>query len=90
MPADRPDDASDASERPLGVVEAFTVVVNQCPNGAVRAVAASALEAVKREGSSALREQALHVLVAIRGWRSPRARQVHAALSGFVESGRKD
>jgi hypothetical protein len=76
-------------ERPLGVIEAFTAVVNQCPNGAVRAVAESALEVVKREGASALRPQALNVLVAIQGWRGPRARQVHAALSGFVESSEK-
>ncbi|MGH0036766.1 MAG: hypothetical protein ACQGVK_17210 [Myxococcota bacterium] len=78
-----------SEERALGVVEALTVVTNQCPNGAVRAVAQSALDAIKREGAGALREQALNVLVAIQGWRSPRARQVHASLTEFLEPSEK-
>ncbi len=80
--------ASDSS-RPLGVVESFTVVRDQCPNGAVRTVAMRALDAVKNHGSEALREQALNVLVAIQGWRGGRARQVHAALTKFLEDGEK-
>jgi hypothetical protein len=89
MSDDRSPGAGDPTGRPLGIVEAFTVVVNQCPNGAVRSVAEAAIEAVKREGSSALRGQALNVLIAIQGWRSARARQVHAALSKFLEPGEK-
>ena len=61
-------DSSDApdrtdAERPLGVVESFTVVRDQCPSGAVRAVAESALDAVTTGGPHVLREQALRAAV---------------------------
>ena len=79
-------------ERELGVVECFQVILDQCPSGAVRAVAERALEAVKGEatkerGGGALREQAYFVLTAIQGWRGERAAQVHRSLSAFIESG---
>jgi len=80
------DEASDDYTRQLGVIEAFTVITRQCPNGAVRAAAQSALDAVRTGGSDALRSQAYFVLTAIRGWRGARAEQVHRSLSAFLES----
>jgi hypothetical protein len=73
-------------DRQLGVIEAFTVVINQCPNGAVRSCAERALESVKQGGADALREQAYFVLTAIRGWRGDRATQVHNSLSAFLSN----
>ena len=78
-------DPNDDYSRELGVIEAFTVVTQQCPNGSVRACAERALEAVKTGGAEVLREQAYFVLTALQGWRSERARQVHASLSAFLE-----
>ncbi len=71
--------------RTLGVVEAFTVVCEQCPSGAVRGVAERALAAVKSD-PTALRQQAYFVLTAIQGWRGERASQVHRSLSAFLDS----
>lgn len=72
-------------DRTLGVVEAFTVVCEQCPSGAVRGVAERAIEAAKRGGPGILKEQAYFVLTAIQGWRGDRASQVHRSLSEFIE-----
>ena len=83
-------DAPDDYERTLGVIEAITVVTQQCPSGSVRACAERALEAIKDGGSSALREQAYFVLTAIQGWRGDRAGQVHASLSAFLEPSSDD
>ncbi len=74
-------------ERTLGVVECFTVITEQCPSGAVRAVAERALEAAKGGAPGTLREQAWFVLTAIQGWRGERASQVHRSLTAFVEAG---
>ena len=74
---------SDA-ERPLGVVEAFTVVRNQCPSGAVQRVARQALEAVERDGAAALPIQAFYLLTAVRGWQGPQAARVKQALEAFL------
>jgi hypothetical protein len=85
-------------ERDLGVIEAFTVICEQCPSGAVRAVAEAALAAAKgasvkpkdasverAEGdASVLREQAWLVLMAMKGWRGERAVQVHRSLTKFL------
>jgi hypothetical protein len=71
--------------RDLGVIEAFTVVTQQCPSGSVRACAERAIEAVKTGGADALREQAYFVLTAIQGWRGDRATQVHRSLSAFLD-----
>jgi hypothetical protein len=73
-------------DRTLGVIESFTVVTEQCPNGAVRSVAERALETLKRGEPGALREQAYFVLTAIQGWRGERASQVHRSLSEFIAS----
>lgn len=75
-------------DRILGVVESFTVVLDQCPSGAVHRVAEQALEAAKRGHPGALREQAYYVLTAIQGWRGERASQVHRSLTAFIESAR--
>jgi len=72
-------------ERKLGVVEAISVVRDQCPSGAVRRVAEQALEDIKSRRSGALREQAFNVLSAIKGWRSDRATLVHVSLKEFLE-----
>ena len=79
-PARRPRDY----ERTLGVVEAITVVCEQCPSGAVRGVALRALEAAKGDPST-LRQQAYFVLTAIQGWRGERAAQVHRSLTAFLD-----
>lgn len=72
--------------RTLGVIEAFTVVVNQCPSASVRRCAEQALESVKQGGPKVLREQAYLVLSAMAGWRGDRAAQVHASLAKFLEN----
>jgi hypothetical protein len=72
-------------ERELGVTEAITSVRDQCPSGSVQAVARSALDAVKREGSSVLPQQAFLVLTATRGWNGERAAQVKRSLEAFLE-----
>lgn len=68
------------------MVESFTIVTEQCPNGAARSVAERAIEAAKRGGAGDLREQAFYVLTAIRGWRGDRAAQVHRSLKAFVDA----
>ena len=80
----------DDFSRTLGVIEAITLVTQQCPSGAVRACAERALEAIKAGGADALREQAYFVLTALQGWRGDRATQVHASLSAFLESSTGD
>jgi hypothetical protein len=82
LPPRRPRDY----DRVLGVVEAFTVVCEQCPSGAVRGVAERALEAAKQGDPGVLQEQAYFVLTAIQGWRGDRASQVHRSLSAFLET----
>lgn len=77
---------SDTPPRRLGVIEAFTAVVNSCPNGAAQTVARQALEAVKRGGAAAMPEQAFLVLTAVRGWRGEKAAQVKVALEAFLAS----
>jgi hypothetical protein len=76
-------------DRTLGVIECFTVIDEQCPSGAVRAVAQRALEAVRKGDAGVLREQAWYVLTAIQGWRGERAAQVHRSLSAFIESSKQ-
>jgi len=71
-------------ERPLGVVEAFTVARDQCPKEAVRRVARDALDAVARDGADALPTQAFYLLSAARGWRGEQAARVKRALEGFL------
>ena len=70
--------------RRLGVIEAFSAVVNSCPSGAVRSVAEQALDAVKRDGADALPQQAFFVLSAVRGWQGDKASQVKDALEAFL------
>lgn len=72
-------------DRTLGVVEAITWVTRACPNGVVVGAAERALEAIKAGGAEAMREQAYFVLIAIRGWRGDRARQVHQSLTAYME-----
>jgi len=72
-------------ERRLGVIEAFTIVTQQCPSAPVRDCAERALEAVKTGGADALAEQAYFVVTAMRGWRGDRANQVGRSLSAFLE-----
>ena len=74
-------------ERTLGVIEAFTLVRDQCPNGAVRSVAVRALEAAKTREPGVLQQQAYFVLSAIQGWRGERSRQVHRSLQSFLDAG---
>lgn len=71
-------------ERPLGVVEAFTVTRNQCPSGAVQRVVQQALDAVAQQGAEALPTQAFYVLTAVRGWQGPQAQRVKQALEDFL------
>jgi hypothetical protein len=82
------DDSRNDYTRMLGVIEAITLVTQQCPSGSVRTCAEGALEAIRSGGADALREQAWIVLSAIRGWRGDRARQVHTSLSHFLETSR--
>ena len=74
-------------ERDLGVIEAFTVICEQCPSGPVRAVAEAALEAAKGADPGVLREQAWLVMTAMKGWRGERASQVHRSLAKFLDPG---
>ena len=74
---------SDA-ERPLGITEAFTVVRDQCTSGAVQKVARQALDAVARDGASALPLQAFYLLTAVRGWQGPQSARVKKALEAFL------
>jgi hypothetical protein len=76
--------SADDAPRRLGVIEAFTAVVNSCPSGAVRQVAEQALDTVKRDGSDALPQQAFFVLTAVRGWQGDKATQVKDALETFL------
>ncbi len=76
----------DSYERPLGVVEALVAVRDQCPSGKMRTLAERALEEIATRRPGVLREQAAIVAAAIHGWRGDRARQVHAALTRFLES----
>jgi hypothetical protein len=80
---------STESDRTLGVVEAITVVKQQCPHGSVSASADQALEAIKEKGVSAMAEQAFLVLSAIQGWRGDRAKQVHLSLRSFLDDHEK-
>ncbi|UCE84869.1 MAG: hypothetical protein JSU66_10970 [Deltaproteobacteria bacterium] len=68
------------------MTEALVAASEQCPNAAVRAVAARALETIRREGASALPAQAFLVLSAAAGWRGDRAEAVKDALRRFVEA----
>jgi len=72
------------AERPLGVTEAFTVVRDQCPSGAVQKVARQALDAVAREGADALPLQAFYLLTAVRGWQGPQSMRVKQTLEAFL------
>lgn len=72
------------TERPLGVMEAFTVTRDQCPSGAVQRVARQGLEAVKRDGADALPLQAFYLLTAVRGWHGHQARRVKQALESYL------
>jgi len=78
------------SDRPLGVIEAFTVTRDQCPSGAVQTVARRGLEAVAREGAGALPLQAFHLLSAARGWQGPQAARVKQALEQFLTERERD
>jgi hypothetical protein len=81
-----PTPMSDDYERDLGVVEAITLVKQQCPNGSVGDCAEQALAAIREGGAAVLPEQAFFVLSAIRGWRGPRASQVARSLRAFLAS----
>ena len=70
--------------RRLGVIEAFTAVLNSCPSGSVRAVTDTALETIKRDGADAMPMQAYLVLTAMQGWRGDRATQVRESLEAFL------
>jgi hypothetical protein len=70
--------------RRLGVIEAFSAVINSCPNGAVRAVAEQALESAKTAGADGLPTQAYLVLTAMRSWRGDKASQVQESLEAFI------
>lgn len=74
----------EGSERPLGIVEAFTVTRDQCPSGAVQRVARQGLEAVERDGADALPLQAFYLLTAVRGWQGPQAKRVKRALEAYL------
>jgi len=76
--------APGATERPLGVVEAFTVTRDQCPSGAVQRVARQGLEAVAREGADALPTHAFYLRTAVRGWQGPKAARVKQALDAYL------
>ena len=72
-------------DRDLGVIEAITIVTRSCPNAGAITAANQALEAIKLGGPDSLRQQAYFVLVAIRGWRGERGRQVHRSLSRYLD-----
>jgi len=82
---DHANDHANDYARDLGVIEAITQVTRSCPNGAVVSAAERALEAIKNGGRDELRTQAYFVLIAIKGWRGERSRQVHRSLSRFLE-----
>ncbi len=75
---------SEAPERPLGVVEAFMAVRDQCPSGAVQRVARQGLEAIQAGGADSLPTQAFFLLSAVRGWQGPVARRVKEALESYL------
>jgi hypothetical protein len=75
---------TDDAPRRLGVIEAFTAVINSCPSGAVRSVAEQALDAVTRDGADALPQQAFFVLSAVRGWQGDKASRVKDTLEAFL------
>jgi hypothetical protein len=77
--------APEDHSRLLGVIECFSAVVRQCPNGSARRLAENALAAIEREGAAALPEQAFLVLTAARGWQGERAAQVRRSLERFLE-----
>lgn len=91
---EKPEITSDASsttaesavdyERDLGVIEAITAVTRSCPSGSVIRAAEQALAAIEAGGADALAQQAYFVLIAIKGWRGDRARQVHRSLSRYL------
>jgi hypothetical protein len=70
--------------RRLGVIEAFTAVMNSCPSGSVRAVTENALEAIKSGGADAMPMKAYLVLSAMQGWRGDKATQVSESLEAFL------
>lgn len=74
------------SDRPrrLGIIEAFTAVINSCPSGSVRAVAENALETIERDGAEAMPMQAYLVLTAMQGWRGDKSAQVRESLEAFL------
>lgn len=75
---------SATEDRPLGVMEAFTVTRDQCPSGAVQRVARQALETIARDGADALPVQAFYLLTAARGWQGPQASRVKQALETYL------
>ncbi len=77
-------------DRDLGVIEAITIVTRSCPSGGVIAAAERALAAIKEGGPDTLKEQAYFVLLAIKGWRGERARQVHRSLTRYIESAKTE
>ncbi len=79
----------DGKPRRLGVIEAFTAVINSCPSGSVRAATDAALETIKREGADAMPMQAYLVLTAMQGWRGNKATQVRESLEAFL-AGQQD
>ncbi len=81
-------DADKDYDRDLGVIEAITWVTRSCPSGVVVSIAERALETIKTEGASTMRQQAYLVLSALQGWRGERARQVHRSLTRYLEEGR--
>ncbi len=92
-PPGGPDDASledrdDSRDyaRDLGVIEAITMVTRSCPSGVVVSVAEQALEAIKKDGSGVLKQQAYFVLTSMKGWRGDRAQQVHRSLTKFLDT----
>lgn len=79
-----------AKLRRLGVIEAFTAVINSCPSGSVRAVTENALETIKRDGAEAMPMQAYLVLTAMQGWRGDKSTQVRESLEAFLAGQRHD
>jgi len=77
---------SQDAQRPLGLVECFHAVLNQCPYGPARTIARQGLAAVEREGSAVMAPQAFLLRTAIRGWQGDRAAQVKRSLDAFLES----
>ena len=71
-------------ERDLGVIEAITMVTRTCPSGVVVNAAERALDAIKKDGADAMKQQAYFVLTAMKGWRGDRAIQIHRSLSNYL------